>query len=31
LVRFILEGKGVVTGYVATFDGKQYRFKAHRR
>jgi hypothetical protein len=30
-VRFILEGKGVVTGYVATFDNKQYRFKAHRR
>ena len=30
-VRFILEGKGVVTGHVATFDGKQYKFKAYRR
>jgi len=30
-VRFVLEGKGVVTGYVATFDGKQYKFRAHRR
>jgi len=30
-VWFVLEGKGVVTGYVATFDGKQYKFRAHRR
>jgi hypothetical protein len=30
-VRFVLEGKGAVTGYVATFDNKQYRFKAYRR
>jgi hypothetical protein len=30
-VRFIIEGNQIMTGYVATFDGKQYRFKAHRR
>ncbi len=30
-VRFIIEGNQFMTGYVATFDGKQYRFKAHRR
>ena len=30
-VRFVLEGRGVVTGYVATFDNKQYKFKAYRR
>ena len=30
-VRFVIEGNRVMTGYVATFDGKQYRFKAHRR
>ena len=30
-VRFTIEGNQVMTGYVATFDGKQYRFKAHRR
>ncbi len=30
-VRFFLGGKGAVTGYVATFDGKQYTFKAYRR
>lgn len=30
-VRFFLGGKGAVTGYVATFDGKQYKFKAYRR
>jgi hypothetical protein len=30
-VRFVIEGNQVMTGYVATFDGKQYRFKAHRR
>jgi len=30
-VRFIIEGNEVMTGYVATFDGKQYKFKAHRR
>jgi hypothetical protein len=30
-IRFFLETKGAVTGYVATFDGKQYKFKAYRR
>ena len=30
-VRFVIEGNQVMTGYVATFDGKQYRFKARRR
>ena len=30
-VRFVIEGNPFMTGYVATFDGKQYRFKAHRR
>jgi hypothetical protein len=30
-VRFVIEGNRAMTGYVATFDGKQYRFKAHRR
>ncbi|OPY04260.1 MAG: hypothetical protein A4E67_02487 [Syntrophaceae bacterium PtaB.Bin038] len=30
-VRFFLGAKGAVTGYVATFDGKQYNFKAYRR
>ncbi len=30
-VRFTIEGGQSMTGYVATFDGKQYRFKAHRR
>jgi hypothetical protein len=30
-VRFVLEGKGAVTGYVATFDNRQYKFKAYRR
>ncbi len=30
-VRFTIEGNQSMTGYVATFDGKQYRFKAHRR
>ncbi len=30
-VRFTIEGNQVMTGYVATFDSKQYRFKAHRR
>jgi hypothetical protein len=30
-VRFVIEGNQFMTGYVATFDGKQYRFKAHRR
>ena len=30
-VRFVIEGNRVMTGYVATFDGKQYPFKAHRR
>jgi hypothetical protein len=30
-VRFTIEGNQVMTGYVATFDGKQYPFKAHRR
>ena len=30
-VRFVIEGKGTMSGYVATFDGKQYPFKAHKR
>lgn len=30
-VRFTLEGRGGVTGYVATFDNRQYKFKAYRR
>lgn len=30
-VRFFLRAKGAVTGYVATFDSKQYKFKAYRR
>ena len=30
-VRFVIEGNQFMTGYVATFDGKQYRFKAHKR
>ena len=30
-VRFVIEGNQFMSGYVATFDGKQYRFKAHRR
>ncbi len=30
-VRFFLGAKGAVTGYVATFDSKQYKFKAYRR
>jgi hypothetical protein len=30
-VRFIIEGNQFMTGYVATFDNKQYKFKAHRR
>jgi hypothetical protein len=30
-VRFVIEGNQFMTGYVATFDSKQYRFKAHRR
>ena len=30
-VRFTIEGNQIMTGYVATFDSKQYRFKAHRR
>ena len=30
-VRFTIEGNRFMTGYVATFDSKQYRFKAHRR
>ena len=30
-IRFFLGAKGAVTGYVATFDGKQYKFKAYRR
>jgi hypothetical protein len=30
-VRFTIEGNQFMTGYVATFDSKQYRFKAHRR
>jgi hypothetical protein len=30
-VRFVIEGNQVMTGYVATFDSKQYRFKARRR
>jgi len=30
-IRFIIEGNQFMTGYVATFDSKQYRFKAHRR
>lgn len=30
-VRFVIEGNQFMTGYVATFDNKQYRFKAHRR
>jgi len=30
-IRFFLGTKGAVTGYVATFDGKQYKFKAYRR
>ena len=30
-VRFVIEGNQFMTGYVATFDNKQYKFKAHRR
>ena len=30
-VRFVIEGNRFMTGYVATFDGKQYKFKAHAR
>ena len=30
-VRFVIEGNQSMTGHVATFDGKQYKFKAHRR
>jgi hypothetical protein len=30
-VRFVIEGNQFMTGYVATFESKQYRFKAHRR
>ena len=30
-IRFFLGAQGAVTGYVATFDGKQYNFKAYRR
>jgi opacity protein-like surface antigen len=30
-VRFTIEGNRFMTGYVATFDSRQYRFKAHRR
>jgi hypothetical protein len=30
-VRFVIEGNQFMTGYVATFDNKQYRFKAHKR
>ena len=30
-VRFIIEGNQFMTGYVWTFDSKEYRFKAHRR
>jgi hypothetical protein len=30
-VRFTIEGNQFMTGYVATFDNKQYKFKAHRR
>jgi hypothetical protein len=30
-VRFVIEGNQFMTGYVATFDSKQYKFKAHRR
>ena len=30
-IRFFLGAKGAVTGYVATFDSKQYKFKAYRR
>ena len=30
-VRFVIEGNQFMTGYVATLDSKQYRFKAHRR
>ncbi len=30
-VRFTIEGNQSMTGHVATFDGKQYKFKAHRR
>jgi hypothetical protein len=30
-VRFTIEGNQFMTGYVWTFDSKEYRFKAHRR
>jgi hypothetical protein len=30
-VRFVIEGNQFMTGYVATFDNKQYKFKAHKR
>jgi hypothetical protein len=30
-VRFVIEGNQFMTGYVATFDSKQYKFKAHKR
>lgn len=30
-VRFVIEGNQFMTGHVATFDGKQYKFRAHRR
>ena len=30
-VRFVIEGNRFMTGYVATLDGKQYKFKAHAR
>jgi hypothetical protein len=30
-VRFVIEGNQFMTGYVATFDNRQYKFKAHRR
>jgi hypothetical protein len=30
-VRFVIEGNQFMTGYVWTFDSKEYRFKAHRR
>jgi len=30
-VRFVIDGNRVMSGDVATFDGKQYPFKAQRR
>jgi hypothetical protein len=30
-VRFIIDGNKAMSGYVATFDGKQYSFTAQRR